>query len=107
MRLYIKGISCGIIAMALAALGSPPAYADDASLVRSARQLGFGISAVNLISTGESACYFIGPRKRDPDEVADRIRRYGNVSPDAARQFLVLAVQEYCPQYGDRVANLG
>lgn len=102
MRMYAQRGGYVIVALALAIVGSPTARADDASLVRSARELGFQVSAVNVISMGQSACYFLS-RNRDPGQVADRIMRYGNVEPDSARQFLALSVGEYCPQYGNRI----
>jgi ABC-type hemin transport system ATPase subunit len=102
MRKYAKRGAWAVIAATVAVLGSPTASADDANLVRSARELGFYVSAVNLVSMGQSACYFLS-RNRDPGQVADRIMRYGNVKPDSARQFLALSVREYCPQYGDRI----
>jgi len=106
MPLNVKRIGCVVVALALTAVGSPSARADEDSLVRSARDLGFGVSAVNVLSIGQSACYFLS-RNRDPGQVADHIKRYGNVDWDSARRFLDLSVQEYCPQYGDRVAVLG
>jgi hypothetical protein len=112
MRMFAKRAGFVVIGMTLALLGPPVAHADDASLVRSARDLGFGISAENLISMGQSACYFLYEgqhlgsdpnRDNPPDRVVERIMRYGNVEQDAARQFLVLSVNEYCPQYADEV----
>jgi len=102
MRMFAKRGGCVVIAATLAVLGSPTAHADDASLVRNARELGFRVSAVNVISMAQSACYFLS-RNRDPGQVADRIMRYGNVELDSAHRFLDLSVNEYCPQYAAQV----
>ncbi|MEH3141292.1 MAG: DUF732 domain-containing protein [Mycobacterium kyogaense] len=87
--------------MTTIAVASPPvARADDASFVDAVHALGFPQSAPNLVSTAESACYFLR-RGRDPQQVLERILRYTRVEPDQARQFFVLATTEYCPQYSD------
>lgn len=44
--------------MTLTLLGSPMAQADDASFARNAKSIGFTQASDNLISTGQSACYF-------------------------------------------------
>lgn len=102
MRTCAKIGGSVVFAATVALLGSQTAQADDANLLRSARDLGFLVSDYNLLAMGHSACYFLS-LNRDPGQVTDRIRRYGNVEPDAAGRFLSLAVQEYCPQYGNRV----
>jgi hypothetical protein len=102
MRLYALVKACAVTGVTLTLLGSPVAQADNASFVRDTQALGFIQASQNLISTGESACYFLR-LNRDPGQVTDRIRRYLNVDPDMARQFLVRAVNEYCPQYSGRV----
>jgi hypothetical protein len=79
-------------------LGSPVAQADDDSFVRDAKSLGFPQSSDSLISTAQSACYFLG-LNRDPGQVEQRILRYTRVEPGQAHQFFVLAVNEYCPQF--------
>jgi hypothetical protein len=104
MRMYAKRGGCVVIAVALAVLGSPTAHADDSSLVRNARELGFGVSAVNVISMAHSACYFLS-RNRDPGQVAERIMRYGNVESNSAHRFLALSVAQYCPQFGYQVGE--
>jgi hypothetical protein len=102
MRLYALAKACAMTGVTLTLLGSPVAQADNASFVRDTQALGFIQASQNLISTGESACYFLR-LNRDPGQVTDRIRRYLNVDPDMARQVLVRAVNEYCPQYSGRV----
>jgi hypothetical protein len=106
MWVYVKRGSCVFVAVTLTLLGPPVARADEASLVTSAKGLGFTISDENIISIGRSACYFLS-RNRDPGQVAERVGRYGNVDSDSAWRFLDLSVREYCPQYGDRVATGG
>jgi hypothetical protein len=98
MRLYALVMACAMTGVTLTPLGSPVAQADNASFVRDIQARGFQQASDNLISTGESACYFLS-LNRDPGQVTDRIKRYLNVDPDMARQFFVLAVNEYCPQY--------
>ena len=104
MRSYLKSGSLTAIAITLAVAGAPPVHADEATFLREARELGFGISNVNIVSIGVSTCNFLN-RNRDPDEIADRIQRYGQISQDAAHRFLVLAVGEYCPRYAARVGG--
>lgn len=96
MRIHELAIGCGAVGVALSILGSPMAKADDASFMRDVKALGFQQASANLISTAQSACYFLGPRHRDPAEVEQRVARYLQVKPDLAHQFLVLAVNEYC-----------
>ena len=102
MRLYALVKACAVTGVTLTLLGSPVAQADNASFVRDLQAGGFQQASDNLISTGESACYFLS-LNRDPGQVTDRIRRYLNVDPDMARQFFVRAVNEYCPQYSGQV----
>lgn len=103
MRRYAVTMGFAMTVVMLTLMGSPVAQADDASFVHDTQALGFIQASQNLISTARSACYFIGFYNRDPDQVADRIKRYLNVDPDMAHRFLVLSVNEYCPQYGGRV----
>jgi hypothetical protein len=99
MRLYALMTGCVVMGMTLGLLDSPVAQADNASFVRDAQALGFVQASDNLISTAQSACYFL-LRKRDPREVEQRILRYTRVEqPSQAHQFFVLSVNEYCPQY--------
>jgi Protein of unknown function (DUF732) len=102
MRLYALVIACAATGVTLTLLGSPAAQADDASFVRDAQARGIQQASANLISTGQSACYYLW-LNRDPGQITDRIRRYLNVEPDVARQFFVLSVNEYCPQYSGQV----
>jgi hypothetical protein len=102
MRLHALVKACAVAGVMLTLSGSPVAQADNASFVRDAQARGIQQASDNLISTAESACYFLN-LNRDPGQVADRIRRYLNVDPDVARQFLVLSVNEYCPQYVGRI----
>jgi hypothetical protein len=88
--------------LAFTLLGSPVAQADNASFVSDAKALGFQQSSDNLISAGQSACYFLS-RNRDPDQVAERIGRYLSVDMDLAHRFLALSVTEYCLQYGGAI----
>ena len=103
MRMYALKMGCAMAAVTLTLLGSPVAHADDASFVHDTQALGFIQASQNLISTARSACYFLGFYNRDPDQISDRIKRYLNVDPDMAHRFLVLSVNEYCPQYDGRV----
>lgn len=99
-------LKAGCAALGLTTLtlvGSPAAQADDASFVRDAKALGFVHASPSLISTAESACYFLG-RNRAPAEVEERIVRYTRISPpNLAHDFLVLATNEYCPQYAAQI----
>ncbi|WP_111511482.1 DUF732 domain-containing protein [Mycobacterium kyogaense] len=103
MQLQVKRSSCVAVATVLMLFASPDAHADDSSLVDKATGLGFTISAVNIVSMAHSACYFLS-RNRNPGQVVERIRRYGQVTPDAAQRFMSLAVTEYCPQYSAQTA---
>ena len=103
MHIRSLTISCAAIGVALLAFSSPIARADDASFANDVRALGVMTSSVNMISTAESACYLLGPRRRDPADVALRMGRYLLVDPDRSRQFLVLAVNAYCPEYAGLV----
>ncbi|CAJ1500477.1 DUF732 domain-containing protein [[Mycobacterium] burgundiense] len=80
------------------------AQADNATFVAQARALGFQQWDDVLIRMGLSACRFLQPHlRRTPSDVAAHISRYAVVGPDQAHQFLTLSVNEYCPQYADRV----
>lgn len=98
MLRFAKTVGGTVMGLTLTLLVSPTAHADDASFVRDTQALGFLQSPVNLISTGRSACYFLD-RRRDPDQIVNRIERYTRVDSALAQQFLALAVNEYCPQY--------
>lgn len=80
----------------------PTAQADNESFVSATRALGFQQGAANLVSTAESACYFLS-LNRDAGQVSDRISRFLAVDAGSARTFLVMSVDEYCPQYGGQV----
>lgn len=82
----------------------PPARADDAGFVSEAKALGFQHGRDNLLSTARSACYFLG-LNRDPAQVTDRISRYLSVDDHQAARFFAMSVNEYCPQYRDRVGG--
>jgi hypothetical protein len=96
----IAGVLVGVPLILL----SPPARADDSSLVNEAKALGFQQASDNLISTARSACYFLS-RGRDPGHVTDRISRYLAVDADLAGRFFAMSVNEYCPQYRDRIGG--
>jgi hypothetical protein len=102
MRLYALAKACAMTGVTLTLLGSPAAQADNASFVRDAQARGIVQASENLISTARSACYYLW-LNRDPGQITDRIRRYLNVEPDVARQFFVLSVNEYCPQYAAQI----
>lgn len=88
-----------VFAVTMIAVTAPPvARADDASFVDTVHSWGFPQSAPNLVSTAESACYFLR-RGRDPQQVLERIERYTRVEADLAREFFALAIAEFCPQY--------
>jgi hypothetical protein len=99
MRESALALGCAAMGATLMLLGAPAAQADDDSFVRDAKALGFAQAGVSLISTAKSSCYFLGPRHRNPIEVENRIARYHVVDQGPAHQFLILAVNEYCPQY--------
>lgn len=99
MRMRALATAFVAIGVTLALLRPPTAQADDADFVRAAKDLGFVQRSDNLISTAQSACYFL-LRNRDPQEVEARIARYTRIDPPSqAHQFFVLAVNTYCPQY--------
>jgi hypothetical protein len=98
MRASPWAVGCLLIGASVALLGSPVAQADNGSFVREAEALGFAHGPENLISTAQSACYFLG-RNRHSVEVERRIVRYLRVEPTQGHQFLTLAVAQYCPQY--------
>ncbi|EHB56490.1 protein of unknown function DUF732 [Mycolicibacterium rhodesiae JS60] len=102
MRMSTRMIGCTVVGVALTLFGAPAAHADNESFVSTAKALGFQQNSENLISTGRSACYFLS-RNRDPGQVTERIARYTSVNLDLAHQFLALSVNEYCPQYDQRI----
>ena len=103
MRMYALKMGCAMTAVTLTLLGSPVAQADDASFVHDTQAIGFIQASQNLISTARSACYFLGFYRRDPGQITDRIMRYLSVDADMAHRFLLLAVDEYCPQYDAQI----
>ncbi|MUL64538.1 hypothetical protein BOO86_08705 [Mycobacterium sp. CBMA 234] len=103
MRMRALKVGCVMTAVTLTLWGSPAAQADDASFVHDTQALGFIQASQNLISTARSACYFLGFFNRDPEQVRDRIMRYLNVDADMAQHFMVLSVEEYCPQNAARI----
>ncbi|WP_367277382.1 DUF732 domain-containing protein [Mycobacterium sp.] len=111
MQRFVLGIGGATMALgfavglALALLRAPTAHADDASFVAETRALGFQQSDDVLIRMGRSACRFLQPNlRRDPTEVEEHVRRFGGVESDQAHRFLLLSVDEFCPQYSNRVA---
>lgn len=99
MRMRALATAFVAVGVTGALLASPMAQADDADFVRAAKALGFVQRSDNLISTAQSACYFL-VRNRDPLEVEARIARYTRIDPPSqAHRFFVLAVNTYCPQY--------
>jgi Protein of unknown function (DUF732) len=105
MRKYLKHVACTITALTLALLGAPVAQADNASFVAQAHALGFVQWDDVLIRMGLSACRFLQPNlRRNPEDVSEHIMRHTNVEPDQAHQFLVMSVNEYCPQLAYRVS---
>ena len=101
MRMFTITVGATIIGLSLA-LGEPQAYADNRSFVDAAKAIGFQQESDNLISTARSACYFLDCN-RDPVEITNRISRFLSVPPDMARKFFAMAVDNYCPQYQDRI----
>ena len=103
MRMRVLATGCVAIGLMLGLPGAPAAHADDADFVREAQAMGFLQASDNLISQAESACYFF-VRNRDAEEIEARIVRYTRIDPPSkAHSFLVLAVNTYCQQFGDRV----
>lgn len=92
--------------MAVAVGGAPLAHADSATFVAEARALGFQQWDDVVIRMGMSACRFLQPQlRRTPADAAQHIMRYASVGPDQAHQFLVMSVNEYCPQYANIVGS--
>lgn len=114
MRKYVW-LGCTVTGMTVALLGAPVAQADDAGLLAWARAQGLQHEPVDLIRNARGVCYafWVGGRLRasdprrdnNPDDVVNRIARNLILSPDKARQFVVLSVNEYCPEYSDRVGD--
>ena len=98
MRRHTAALGLVVPALLLALSTSPPAHADNASFVSTAKSMGFVQSSPSLVSTAKSACYFLW-LNRHPAQVEQRILRYTRVQPEQAHDFFVLAVNEYCPQY--------
>ena len=105
MRKLVMKLGCPIVGVAFALLGPPTAQANNATFVAEARALGFQQWDDVLIRMGLSACRFLQPQlRRTPADVSRHIMRYANVEPDQAHRFLIMSVNEYCPQYADRVS---
>ncbi len=99
MRKHVKQTVITIMATSVALPGAPVAQADDASFVAAARALGFQQFDDVLIRMGRSACRFLQPNlRRHTFDVEKHIMRHANVESDVARRFLVMSVNEYCPQ---------
>ena len=119
MRCPTKQVSCAAAALILALFGAPMALADPASFVAGARALGFEGSDDNIIRMGISACRFLQPNlRRNPEDVEAHIVRSAGLEPASipdpsrpptkmpdAHQFLILSVNEYCPQLSYRIAG--
>ncbi len=119
MRKGIKQVCCTMIGMTLASMTAPMAQADGASFLAGARALGFQQSDDNLIRMALSACRFLQPNlRRDPIDVEAHIIRYAALAPASvpdpsrppiqvpdAHQFLILSVNEYCPQLAYRLSG--
>jgi hypothetical protein len=103
MRKIVTVIGGALMGVSLI-LFSPPAQADSSSFVSEVKALGFQQGPDNLISTARSACYFLS-LNRDSGQVMERISRYLAVDTDLARTFFTMSVNEYCPQYRDRVGG--
>ena len=103
MQLIARAVGSVAVGVALALSGSPIAHADDASFVRAAKAMGFQYTSTNLIIAANNACYQLGPRRRLLRDVELRIQRYLVAEPAVAHQFLVLAVNEYCPEHAGLV----
>lgn len=97
-------IAIGAALIGVSLVLSPPAQADNSGFVSQLKGLGFQQASDNLISTARSACYFLS-LNRHPGQVTDRISRYLAVDADLARTFFTLSVNEYCPQYRDRLGS--
>ena len=102
--MYKPAIAIGATLVGASLVLLPPAQADNTAIVREAKALGFQQAAANLISTARSACYFLS-LNRDPGHVRERISRYLAVDADLGRTFFAMSVNEYCPQYHDRVGG--
>jgi hypothetical protein len=103
--------------MAAAVLGVPVAHADHTSFVAGARDLGFQEPDDVLIRMALSACRFLQPQlRRHPSDIVEHISRHANLddasipppergpsSVGDANKFLVLSVNEYCPELAYRL----
>lgn len=120
MRKCVKQVGCTTMAMTFALLAAPVAQADNASFIGDARALGFEEPDDVLIRMALSACRFLQPAlRRHPADVEEHIARHANLDPASvpdprrgpdppagdAHQFLVLSVNEYCPQLAYRVSE--
>lgn len=83
--------------MALAA--APVAHADDAGVIREAREIGILNSDVNIISAGRSVCYVLRLGNRPPAEISAKIARNFVIDQDQARRFSLVSANEWCPQW--------
>lgn len=114
MRKYMW-LGCAVAGMTIALMEVPVAQADDAGLLAGASAIGIDNEPVDLIRNARSVCYafLVGSRLRgsdprrdnNPDDVVSRIGRNLILGPDRARRFVALSVNEYCPEYSDRVVD--
>ncbi|MGV0739763.1 DUF732 domain-containing protein [Mycobacterium syngnathidarum] len=88
-----------IAGVVLALIASPMAQADDAGVIREARNIGIKNSDVNVISAGRSVCYVLRLGNRPPEEISAKIARTFVIDQDQARRFSLASANEWCPQW--------
>jgi hypothetical protein len=111
MRKYFNRICWAVMGLTLAVPGAQVANADNETFVAAAHALGFPQWDDVLIRLARHSCYSLDVpagvwpdlTRRGPDDVTRYVMKYGAVEWDPARQFVVLAVNEYCPQYSGLV----
>jgi Protein of unknown function (DUF732) len=99
------GIFSCIAAMMLALAVSPVAHADDADVIREARNIGILNSDVNIISAGRSVCYVLRLGNRPPEEISGKIARTFVINADQARRFSLVSANEWCPRWSGLFAD--
>jgi hypothetical protein len=106
MQRFARIIGCIGVGFTMVLLDAPASRADDVSFVSQAHALGFQQWDDVLIRMGLSSCRFLQPNlRRHSFDVADHIRRSADVEADQANQFLILSVNEYCPDLAYRIGE--
>jgi hypothetical protein len=90
------------MAVALLVAVAPVAHADTGDFLNGVHALGFQRSDGYLINTAQALCirFTVG---NTVDMATDSIVHQFGVGPGPAHQFVVLAVNNFCPQFNDRL----